>query len=163
MNKTNQCGCYVYFIGLILGGSMTDTKVVKKKVTKPKAKRKVHIRTTIKQCKEAIRKNHGFITRAAKALNITRDALAKRIQVNPELQEVVEDVRESRLDLAEDGLLQALIDNERWAIEYFLKFKGRDRGYVKVSEQKIGGIEGGSPIVVTEKERLHKLNSLLGK
>ena len=134
-----------------------------KTINKVKPKRVVRIRTTVKQCKEAIEKNSGFITKAAKALGITREALAKRIAVTPKLQEVVDDTREHTLDLAESGLRDALMLGEKWAIEFYLKMKGSTRNYQATAIQKVGGIEGGAPIEISDKERLQRINSLFGK
>ena len=87
--------------------------------------------TTIKQAEEAIRKNDGLITYAARDLSISRQSLYKRIRQNPKLKEYLDKVRESTLDLAEGELFKAIRRGEPWAICFFLKCHGKSRGYVE--------------------------------
>lgn len=47
------------------------------------------------------------------------------------------DEKETLLDFAEDGLLQAVINKEAWAIKYSLSTRGRARGYETIPTIKI--------------------------
>jgi len=86
---------------------------------------------TVKQIEEALIKNGGFISRAAKKLNVTPQAIYKRVKNNKRLQEVKRNVEESNLDLAEDQLLKKIKDGNLGAICFYLKCKGKNRGYIE--------------------------------
>jgi len=78
-------------------------------------------RVTTKQCVEAIHNSGGFITPAAKQLNISQAALSKRIKKSKALQQVLAETKEQYLDLAETQLIKAVRDREAWAISFYLK------------------------------------------
>lgn len=88
-----------------------------------------------------LRENAGIYARTArairKAFNIdyTRDAVKKRAERHPErLQSIIDE----NLDIAEEGLhslMRSKKENIRFrAIEFYLKTKGKSRGYVERSE-----------------------------
>jgi len=86
---------------------------------------------TVEQCAEAIRNAGGFITTAAKMLGMSQPALSKRIAQSETLRSVVEETREKYLDLAESKLIKAINNDAPWAICFYLKCKGKQRGYVE--------------------------------
>ena len=67
----------------------------------------------------------------------------------PSLKEVLSDAREDALDLAESKLMKAIDDGNITAIIFFLKTRGKSRGYSERSE--FGHGTGGEPIKVTFK------------
>ena len=89
---------------------------------------------TVEQCAEAIRNAGGFITVAAKQLNMSHPALSKRVKQSERLQQVLNETKEQYLDLAESQLIKAVKDRESWAICFYLKCKGKKRGYVEKQE-----------------------------
>jgi hypothetical protein len=90
--------------------------------------------TTIRQIKEALEKNDALISQSAKSLGISRQALSRRIHKNAELEAFLEDVRESTLDIAEGALFKAIRGGKAWAICFYLKCKGKRRGYIEKQE-----------------------------
>ena len=80
---------------------------------------------------EALNKSGGFVTYAAKQLGVTYQAINWRIKHNQELQDIVEAHRQGYLDMGETKLLKALKDNQPWAICFFLKCQGKERGYIE--------------------------------
>ena len=84
-----------------------------------------------------LRKNAGIYARTAKAIyneygiEYSRQAVRDRALKKPEL---LEDIIEESLDVAEESLRSLMFSkNERIrfnAIEFFLRTKGRERGYV---------------------------------
>lgn len=77
-----------------------------------------------------------------KALNANLGALARYFGVNrstvleyldrhPELQQICYDTRETMLDMGEASLYRAVLAGEAWAVQFFLKTRGRMRGYVE--------------------------------
>jgi hypothetical protein len=95
---------------------------------------------TIDEIADAIRSEHGMITRAAAKLNVSRISINKRVKRSQELQAVLQDAREGVLDDAETGLWIAIQNHEAWAIAFTLRTIGRHRGYVE--RQEIAGADG---------------------
>jgi predicted transcriptional regulator len=90
--------------------------------------------TSLKQCEEALRKSGGFISHAAKLLGISTSALSQRVKKYKSLQDVREEAEEMYLDMAETELLKKIRTGSGWAICFFLKTKGKKRGYVERME-----------------------------
>lgn len=101
--------------------------------------------TNLKTVEAALRAHGGNMSKAAEALHISRSALYRRVQLYQHLSDVLDEVRESTVDLAENVLLTALKDGNLTAAIYITKTLGRSRGYSERTE--ISGPEGG-PIVV---------------
>jgi DNA-binding Xre family transcriptional regulator len=90
---------------------------------------------------EALEASGGNVTDAANALGYHRTALHRRISGNAKLSEAVEQIRESRLDLAETNLMKLVREGNLGAICFYLKCQGKHRGWVERSE--ITGADGG--------------------
>ena len=86
---------------------------------------------TIEQIEQALISNGGWFTQAAKALSCSHQAISKRVQQSERLQQVVEDVKAQYLDLAESKLLKKIRDEDLGAICFYLKCKGKERGYIE--------------------------------
>ena len=86
---------------------------------------------TNKQISDALRANGGFVTYAASALNVSYQAIYQRIKRSPELEQVLREVQESHLDLAENELIKKVRDGDLGALCFFLKCKGKKRGYIE--------------------------------
>lgn len=65
---------------------------------------------------------------------ITRQALRERIENDPELLQLETDERENLDDVGEDAFEEALSKKEIWALKSWLKYRGRNRGYVERQE-----------------------------
>lgn len=90
---------------------------------------------------EALRKSHGLVSRAARMLRCSRKAVYAHININPDLQEVLVDARELVTDDAEAGLYSRIKAKDPWAICFYLKTQGKDRGYVERQEtQQVGDV-----------------------
>jgi hypothetical protein len=100
-----------------------------KKFTKAQSKK-----LSLKQIAEAISSSYGFNTQTAKMLGVSYEAFKKELRSNPKLQKVVERVEEENLDYAESKL-RCLIDKENVpAILFYLKCKGKKRGFIEGNE-----------------------------
>lgn len=69
-----------------------------------------------------------------KNISVTRQAVLKRIHKSPELQQAREDAETKILDLAEGKLIKAIRDEKLAAIIFYLKCKGKARGYIEKTE-----------------------------
>jgi len=108
-------------------------------------------KATIEQCAEALRLNMGFISKAANAVNITAGAMSKKIKRSKVLQKILADILEQQLDFSESILFKNMKQTENLsvaqkAVEFHLRYKGKDRGYIE-SQRHI--LEGGDrPVAV---------------
>jgi len=102
---------------------------------------------TIKQIKKGLEANAGFISGAAKSLGVTYQAIHNRINKDKELKDFYDAITESHLDLAESKLLSNIKDGNMTGICFFLKCKGKARGYIEKQNWELSG-PGGGPIKV---------------
>ncbi len=74
----------------------------------------------------------GNLTNAAKKLNVPRTTLTSWISRDEELKVAVDDANEVLLDAAESRLYHAIHnDKSERLLEFFLKTKGKHRGYTE--------------------------------
>ena len=101
---------------------------------------------TIKQIATAIKLTGGFLSMTAEKLGVTVANISQRIKRSEELQKVIEDIDEKRLDLAESKLIGNIKSNDQRAIEFFIRHKGRRRGYIPTDKHIIEGGSEDKPI-----------------
>lgn len=85
----------------------------------------------------AIKKANGKVSLAAKSLRCSRQTIMNYAAEHPEVRDAINDARELTLDIAEDKLFKAINKGHAWAICFYLKTQGKDRGYVERYEAKI--------------------------
>lgn len=113
----------------------------------------------------AIRKFHGNLSAVARELNVSRNTVASKVKLNPEIQQIVDDERDSFVDLAEDRLYGCVERNSVPAIMFTLKTIGKVRGWGENQEiilKKEQDEEEYDLSQLTEKE-LEILNELTAK
>jgi hypothetical protein len=86
-------------------------------------------RLTNEKIVEALRQGKGFQTKAAEILGCSRFTIARRLDKSPEVRAAYEEIAESRLDVAESRLAEAVEQGAPWAIRYVLDNLGAKRGY----------------------------------
>ena len=86
---------------------------------------------------ESLRNNLGHIADACEAANIGRRTYYNWVAEDKEFKEDVENVKEGLLDLAESKLLENINNNENVAIIFYLKTKGKQRGYIEKQEIEV--------------------------
>lgn len=96
---------------------------------------------THKQIATALEETKGFLTLAAKRLGCHYTTIQQYIKKFPELKDIVLHIQESHLDSAEFALLKKINQGDLGAICFYLKCKGKQRGYVE--RQEITGKNGG--------------------
>lgn len=80
--------------------------------------------------KELITKCDGNLSRIAESLGTTRGTVRRRINDDQELQNLLDDTRERRIDLLEDSCFQDAIEGRDTGLRCFLlKTQARHRGY----------------------------------
>ena len=86
---------------------------------------------------QALKLNLGNITEACKASNTGRQTYYNWVDDDEEFKHSCKDVEESLLDLAENRLLEKIDKYDITAIIFFLKTKGKKRGYIEKQEVEL--------------------------
>jgi hypothetical protein len=111
-----------------------------------------------------LRRLRGNVTAAATVFGVTRQTLYTFIEAH-DLQPVLEEARESLVDMAESALAVAVNERAPWAVIWTLKTQGKKRGYVERIENT--GANGGpmevNNVSLTDEERLDRAVALLDK
>ena len=107
-------------------------------------------RYTSDQIEEALRASAGIRSVAARKLGCSPTTVGKYIERYKKLRSVIAEVVDETLDLAEGQMLKAIGDGNMTAIIFYLKTKGKNRGYVERTE--LSGKEGG-PIEISNARR----------
>ena len=82
---------------------------------------------TIVQAEDALLKNYGNVSAAARALKVDHSTLWHRIKRAERLQAARVMAKEQTLDLAENALVKAVKKGEAWALCILLKTQGKER------------------------------------
>jgi hypothetical protein len=102
-------------------------------------------RFTIAQVEEALRHGGGLYTYAARILHCAPNTIANYVNRSERLQDVLSELNVTMLDLAEANLFKHIVDSNLTALIFYLKCKGKLRGYVE--RQEVSG-PAGAPIGV---------------
>jgi hypothetical protein len=97
-----------------------------------------HERYDPAQVIQAIKTARGLIVAAAEILQCDRGVIYDYRDRHPEVRAALTKANELQLDTAELQLFSAIDRGEAWSICFFLKTRGRHRGYVERHEVKIG-------------------------
>lgn len=100
----------------------------------------VEKRVTDNEIKEALLAVGGIYTAAVtwlkhkKEKETNRKTIERRVKASADLQEARKEATEILLDVSENKLLQLINQGDRSAIIFFLKCKGKERGYIERQE-----------------------------
>ena len=83
---------------------------------------------------QAMEKNRGIVTQTAKAVGIHRSTYYEWRKQDPEFAERCDEVQNIALDFVEGKLLKRIQDEDTASILFYLKTKGKHRGYVERTE-----------------------------
>lgn len=89
---------------------------------------------TKKALVEALEKSLGVVSTACKAAGISRDTHYRWLKEDPEYKAQVEELSEVAVDFAESHLHKLIKDGNPAATIFFLKTKGKNRGYIERQE-----------------------------
>ena len=81
------------------------------------------------QIRRAVFIHSGNMTLAAEQLGISRRTLYYWVDSDEELEDIRQEAIETRLDIAEEKLQQLIEQDNLIALIFYLKTKGRSRGY----------------------------------
>lgn len=110
---------------------------------------------------QALEKSLGVVTSACKAVGINRSTHYEWLKTDEEYKAAVEDVENIALDFAESQLHKQIKDGNTAGTIFYLKTKGKKRGYVERTEVQqettyksldINIIDTGIPLASNEKD-----------
>lgn len=96
-------------------------------------------RIPIEKIAEMYEKKGCNVTATCAALNIDRKTFYNKKNASSKLQELLKAAEESLLDFAESKLMEHINDGDITSLIFFLKCKGKKRGYVERVENEISG------------------------
>jgi hypothetical protein len=88
---------------------------------------------------EALEKNLGIVTGACMQVGIARSTHYLWMGNDAEYKTAVEEIENLTLDFAESRLHNKIRDGDTTATIFFLKTKGKKRGYIERVEQEVTG------------------------
>lgn len=100
-------------------------------------------RATVKEVEALIDECRGNIAQIARRLGVSRGTIWNRIKGNERLEEKLEQARETLIDDAEDVLIRKVLEGSTPELIFFLKTRGRHRGYTERHEIEHRGKDGG--------------------
>lgn len=83
---------------------------------------------------EALERSLGIVSTACEKANIGRATHYRWLQEDPEYREAVRMVEERTIDFAESHLHALIKDKNPQAVIFYMKTKGKTRGYVERQE-----------------------------
>ena len=89
---------------------------------------------TKKAMLEALEKSLGIVTSACKSVDISRETHYRWLREDAEYKAAVDALSDVALDFAESQLHKQIKDGNSTATIFFLKTKGKKRGYVERQE-----------------------------
>lgn len=89
---------------------------------------------------EAFKQTLGNVSNACKSVGIDRGTYYLWIEKDKAFKKAIEEITEVQLDFVETALFKGIKEGNASLITFFLKTKGKDRGYVE--RREITGKEG---------------------
>ena len=86
---------------------------------------------------EALEKSLGVVTVACKAVGCSRKTFYKYCREDEEFEKEVQDISEIALDFVESSLHKLIKKGDTSSTIFYLKTKGKKRGYVEKTEQEV--------------------------
>jgi hypothetical protein len=93
-----------------------------------------------KEVLNALEKSFGIVTTACKTVGVSRTQFYQWLKDDQEFKKQVNDLQNVTLDMAESQLHKQILNGNTTATIFYLKTKGKNRGYIE--RQEITGIEG---------------------
>jgi hypothetical protein len=88
---------------------------------------------------EAMEKNLGIVTDSCRQIGISRDTHYRWLKEDKEYKKAIKDIENVALDFAESALLQQIKKGNPLSTMFYMKCKGKKRGYIEQQEVKVTG------------------------
>jgi hypothetical protein len=110
---------------------------------------------------EALTKSLGVVTLACKEVGIARKTHYEWYNQDEKYKAAVDDLVDVALDFAESMLHKQIQDKDTIATIFYLKTKGKRRGYIEKTEISHEGIPTAVTITVTSQSNAEKIKAFL--
>lgn len=100
---------------------------------------------TAEQMITAIQLSKGLVSYAARKLGCHPDTVRTYAKRYASVRDALNEARYAMTDTAELSLFDQVVKGEAWAVQFYLKTQGKNRGYVE--RQEITGTDGGAVVV----------------
>ena len=110
--------------------------------------KKMKEKYSAEQMIEAIRKNNGILALAAKNIGCSRSTVHRYVKDYATVKAAYDEANESNIDFVESKLMANINHGDTTAIIFFLKTKGKGRGYVERQEVRTVDKDGNDVPVV---------------
>lgn len=88
---------------------------------------------------KALIKHLGIVTKACDEIGISRNQFYQYCKSDPAFKAEVDDINEITLDFVEDKLFQNIKEGDKASIMFYMKYRGRNRGYTDSSDINVSG------------------------
>jgi len=88
---------------------------------------------------QALEQTMGIVTPACKSAKVGSSTYYNWLEIDPEFKKAVDKMPDIALDFAESKLHELIKDKHPTAIIFYLKTKGKHRGYIEKSEIEHSG------------------------
>lgn len=95
---------------------------------------------------DALEKSLGVVTTAVKSVDVARSTFYKWLNEDEDFAKAVKDIENIALDFAESQLHKQIKEGAVAATIFYLKTKGKRRGYIEKSELDV--TSGDEPIII---------------
>jgi len=109
---------------------------------------------------EALEKSLGIVTTAAKAVGITRKTHYDWLNKDPKYRKAVIELEDLALDYVESKLFKNIEKEKEASVFFYMKTKGKKRGYVE--RQEIVH-QGAMPVSKISEEAMQEIDKILDK
>jgi len=110
---------------------------------------------------EALEKSLGIVTTACKTAGVARSSFYEWKENDPEFAMAVQEIDNVTLDFAESSLHKQINEGNATSTIFYLKTKGKKRGYVERTELDVSNSDGTlQPTIDTKKLTTEQLRAL---
>ena len=103
-------------------------------LTKRDTKKRVSMGVQKGMMIQAMEKSLGIVTTACRSVGVSRETHYRWLREDSEYRQSIDSIESMALDLAESKLHQEILNGNTACIIFFLKTKGKKRGYVEKQE-----------------------------
>ena len=111
----------------------------------------------------ALEKTLGVITPAAQMIGVKRSTIYRWREMYPEFDQACKDVTEVAVDYVETTLYKLIDGGAEASTIFYLKTKGKHRGYVEKQQLDVNAEVKGVTINVTSQESAQVLQDIMNK
>jgi len=95
------------------------------------------LKLTKRMVKDALEKMRGNVALTAQALGVSRQTVYSYMERYPDLRGIREDAVEYVTDIAEGHLEKMILSGDQRAVEFWLRYRGKGRGYTLANDVKM--------------------------